>query len=373
MIKKVDVWILLLGCLIFIPLQGYGQSAIGGAFQMGKILPINKTFPSILSNSWSLSLDYTFYTQGKKNKWVRHLNFPTTNIQFSVEHFGNKEVMGRAYGILPSLGFFMLRKKRSNLQLQTGVGLAYLDRPFNKITNPSNQIIGSHVNFFAALRLINEWNISDHLKLFAVLGIHHYSNSAFANPNIGNNTPQGGLGIKWCFEAIDYPKDKERFVPAPLDSLSSKVHFFLRSSFGITEKGYDGPKYIAYAFSPGVYRHFGQLHKLSVGGEYLFNHAPYQFMQHIGFESESNFLQASRFSLFLGYELHLGHLGFITEIGYYLNKHYEQRSRISTKFGFHLYARNPIKFNRHLPYVGVYIRSYLGEAEFLEMVAGYAF
>ncbi|MEM7103427.1 MAG: acyloxyacyl hydrolase [Bacteroidota bacterium] len=363
---------IILATLLFLPLSSSGQHAIGLDLAYGRILKIHPDFPEIKHNAYQFSGSYLHYTTGKKRTWPKLYKFPIVGLNLTYESFGNAESLGKAISLTPSMGFYLLKKKRTDLIFTWGMGIGWLTKPYDKISNPDNIVIGSRLNFSAFAKIHLEWAASYKIRIAGGIQYMHYSNGNHSTPNIGANIPAGFLGVRYFYQESEVERsltDSTFTLPVP----NRKIHFNTRLSIGFTERGLDGPTFPVYTFSVGAYRYFGRKHKVLTGFEFVFHHGTAEFIRHIeGFEGEE-FRQSSRYSWYIGHEAVFGHVGFLTEAGLYLNNFFLRRSLISNRIGFTFYGKNPLKVYRNLPYVGIYIHAVQGEAEFTEFLIGFDF
>ena len=141
----------------------------------------------------------------------------------------------------------------------------------------------------------------------------------------------------------------------------------------MNERGLDGPKYPIYSGATGISRLFGRIHKVSSGVVFLYNDSSRSFQEHIGLNPGKEIIKASRFIWFVGHEYLFGHVGFVTDLGLYLNNYYNRRSLVATKIGFNFYLKNSLEKTKYMPWIGFSIHSNLTEAEFVELILGYSF
>ncbi|PZV83078.1 lipid A 3-O-deacylase PagL [Algoriphagus aquaeductus] len=95
---------------------------------------------------------------------------------------------------------------------QMGVGFNF--KPFDELSNPMNQYIGSNVNCYVFLGLNSTLKITDKMDLQTSFGLKHFSNGATKRPNSGINLFPLNIALNYKFgdhalipsEPIDIPK-----------------------------------------------------------------------------------------------------------------------------------------------------------------------
>ncbi|WP_405368233.1 hypothetical protein [Nonlabens sp. Asnod2-A12] len=83
----------------------------GAEIALGQSLPSNKEFPdrALQSQLW-------FHVSQQKNhpeiKWHQRLQFPETGISLGYSNYGNNEILGSSYSILPFIKFKSFNNNR---------------------------------------------------------------------------------------------------------------------------------------------------------------------------------------------------------------------------------------------------------------------
>jgi len=346
----------------------WGQ--IGGQLSghVGYIIPNNRVFPEINGPSHMIRGSVLQHTRNSSLRWARYYNTPILGFNLSYENFGTKDALGQAVSLIPSLSFYLVNKSKFNLRIQSGLGMAYLTHPFDKIRNPENTVNGSHLNFAALTSLVMSFELGAGLFLESGPSLTHYSNGNYAKPNVGSNLPDWSVGVRYVLK-----KETEDVSTEPLAAYSRRYHPFFRLGVGVTEKSLDGPKYPILEGTIGINRQFGVVNRVNTGFSMLYDDRAYRFQEHLGLNEDKRFRMSTRYVWFLGHEFLFGHVGFLTEGGFYLNKFEGKSSFLSAKLGFNFYINNTLQKTSFLPYLGIYIHSSFGEAEFIELATGWMF
>ena len=140
-----------------------------------------------------------------KNEWESAYKYPYIGVTFYHANFGfnfeqNPEVgdaLGSVYALYPFINYPLNPSDHCQLTFKLGVGLGYLTRHFDNITNYQNFSIGSHLN--AAVNLSFEYRQRVTRRFFAVtsFGLTHFSNGSTKLPNYGLNTFSGAFGLAY--------------------------------------------------------------------------------------------------------------------------------------------------------------------------------
>lgn len=371
-IKQKKTWKKTTLLLLFVMSWGWSFAQLGmsASFGYGKIIPSHSEYPDTKQSSNLASVAAIWQTTGNVFRWSEHYNFPQIKLNFHYHWLGNSEVLGSAFGILPSMSFYTKKGRNSGLKFEIGAGLAFLSKPYHVVSNRENIVYGSNFNLSFALGLAYEWHLKKDFRVAVFAKIPHYSAGGLSKPNIGVNAFVLGTTVSFLRRGAIKTQDAEA---SELPVLNKKIRPFLRVSYGLSRTGLNGPKYPSYVAGAGVSKLLNRYTRINSGFEFIFNTSTYKFMKHsYGFPGEE-FKQASRYSWYLGYELLFGHVGFLTEAGIYLNQHYSRQSIFTTKLGFNFYPRNTISHSKFLPFFGAYVRAYAGEADFFETTFGFMF
>jgi Lipid A 3-O-deacylase (PagL) len=342
--------------------NNYIECSVGGGYSV----PNHPLFPNTSAVAFHAMAQWC--GSSAPTRWGKYIGSPGYLLGVSAESLGNPAVLGNAFGIMPSLRY----GAGHHLQVDFGLGAAYLDNTYSAFRNPQNTVLGSPVSFFGHLALAYRPILS--LPFALALQVNHYSNGAVAQPNLGANV--ASISLQYRFFTLknrlqDLANTAEK---SSVSSTKRHYEYNILGSLGITERGLDGPKYYAYTVSADISTRFNTVHRVSAGAAYIFSASPYYFMLYSGASEEEAQAKAQRFLVYAGYELLLGYVGIVGEGGVYLNPHFAQHSIISTKLGANIYTYNILaKQQRLTPYFGVYVRGYFGEADFLEMAAGMRF
>ena len=361
--------------LIFVlfPLLSHSQSLKGITFEpnlhYGRIIKHTAKFNTdVTGNTFGIELNLIKKTYGKQ-AWQAHQGYPAFGVAVSYFNFGDKDVFGSAFGVMPNFTFKFLEKKRLHAHFRIGVGAAYLNRPYNVVANTENNAVGSYLNSMIGFRFGTGWHLNERWTLQSSISYTHFSNGASTLPNLGLNVPSLNLG----FTYIPQPLRADDFIPASTPrTRSPKTHFSLMQAFTLTETiTPGGPKYPIHITALSAGRNLGYANRMWAGLEYEFNYAVYDFMNHIGqFETlQQRRRNATRLMIFVADEVTLGNASMWFQAGTYLTRSFLQQGWIYTKLGVRYYLRFK---ERKIPnlHLGVYMKSHQVAAEYVSVGLG---
>ena len=360
--------------IIFLIL-GFGQNELVAQHGMSLVYAPTKVIKhrstllfDVPSRTHELRLAYTFQTSGKK-KWERYWNKPKIAINAVFVDFGDPDVLGNAIGLLPEMHFTLKKWSNLHLNLQFGTGIARLNRPYDAITNPTNNAIGSNLNNISSLKFGLEYRWNDRWTTSLSTGLVHFSNGLSSSPNSGINIYGLSIGGLYSFGREEANKEvaEQEYKDEPAKFrrwiLDAQYHY------GFTEYTVPGgPKYGVNAYSLGVGYRYSEFMTLIVGGEYEFNDATYTFFKR-NFYTEDQALERARSTVFyVENELRFGRIFNRFRLGFYLPYPIENSRSIYTKLTTGLYL--PEISGTARPYVGVVLKTHMAIADYLGIVFG---
>jgi len=358
------VLLVLLGCAA---LAGQCQQAacrhcaLEAGVHYGRVIPIHPDYPEIKNNSDAYELIFLQKTTGRQ-EWQRLLGYPWWGVTARFTRFGNEAQLGQAFALLPHLTFEKTGASRLQGYLRLGLGLAWLNRPYDFETNPENIVIGSRLNNVAAASAGLHWRLLPRWWAKLAFAATHYSNAKFKEPNLGINIPVVRLGLLYVPSGLP-----EKPLPGEKPQWDKRVRLNLRLGLGLNERGpANGPKYPIYVVAAYGSRLFAPFYKFQLGLEAFHDAGVRDFLdkQEIGVAGQRGW-DATRLAVSMGHELLIGHGGI------YLHQPVFRQSLISTRLGLQCYLFDPHEQQRHQVFIGTYVKSEFGVAAFWEVGLGY--
>lgn len=334
-----------------------------------KILKHTKKFePLITEPSYGFELSASYKTFGNKN-WQRALNYPEIGVSYVQTHFGDANIFGSSYGLMPYSKFYITRSKVVNFHAKLGGGLAIITKPYNIISNPTNNVIGSKLNTMVQFRLGLDFHLTKEVDLQLAGTFIHYSNASTQSPNLGINIPSGNLAIIYKprqFE-VEYIKEQDKTIA------QKKNEYTVKFGVGVREKNPRGAKFPTYSLALQYGRYFGYANKLLAGALVSFDQYEYDFMkvQEIN-EDKNQVFQSMDWSAYLGYEMMLGNVGLNFIVGAYLYDPGFRGAPVWAKPGVTYYFPAFSK-EQHRAFLGINMKTHYFTAQYVEINFGVAF
>lgn len=375
--------------LFFLFLLGYFHSSAQQYVQTGllggRIIENHPEFPEVRNFSAGFELRTGMKLKGTK-PWHRSYRFADAGLAVTYANIGNAEVLGNYLSVIPELTIPLKQKRKWTTSFSLGLGAAYFNKPFNKLTNRDNIVIGSRFTFCANAALNAEYAWNEKWTLCLRPQIYHASNSHSNLPNVGMNLPALIFGVKYH---VDKTAD---FKPVSSVYFDNKIHFTIRTGLGYNQfggtTGPGGPYYPIYLVSFLFTKKLSMVNKIQTGIEGWYNTGVYEFILSQDFYDEKQRQKSYSIAWIAGHEFLMGHVSLVTQGGIYLyNPFYSERlkrfdsytlkEKLKTIFpariGLQYYLHDETVRSKNNLFIGVYIKTNLGQADFLDTGIGYRF
>lgn len=382
--------VLLILSLVFVAFQVRAQKHsddISLMYGPGYVVPNHPDFPEDNKTSWSATLRYARKYNGYK-PWHRYYRYPRTGLDITGGSMGLDAVLGHFVGAMGFMSFDKSLGKRWERSIRLSLGGSWFNRPYDEADNPGNVVVGGNFSFLASAELGLSYRVDDDWRIVTGAGVIHASNSHFRLPNVGMNMPVFFIGGRFQLPGDNIPARDTSTM-----STSKTLRFNLRFGLGVNESGsstgpVNGPKYPIYLFSATVSRMFSPVSKVSAGVEAWYNKGVYDFIVSQEFYDEHQHEKAISACVVLGHEFLMGRWGLVTTGGvYFYNPFYRDKlkregiegfkpvlkSYIPARLGVQYHLKNTVYHDGFNLFVGLYIKSNFGQADFLESGLGVVF
>lgn len=129
--------------------------------------------------------------------------YPRVGLAVNYFNFDNGPVLGSAYYTYGYVEPVFFVPRRFNLSFRIGlVGLAFMDRPHDEETNPTNLAYSTYVAFPLILGMGFNLRVNDRWNIRLAANYNHISNGGISNPNKGLNYPTVNLGADYTFRPV---------------------------------------------------------------------------------------------------------------------------------------------------------------------------
>ncbi|MCB2219663.1 MAG: acyloxyacyl hydrolase [Bacteroidetes bacterium] len=357
-------------------------------FRTGNILDIYSNLPD---HSWAraLEVNIAWQTAGKQY-WNQYYRFPQTGVLLSGTYLGNPGELGYELSVVPNISYRFKQFGKFNFYGFIGLGFAWFNKPYDRIENPNNKMVGSRLTNKTILGLDLDYELCDFLTASTGISYMHYSNGHYQLPNVGINIPGFQIGLKY------FPsRFPDKFIH------SDSTHDFNRNwllnvrigmglhEFGDPVKPTGGPKYPVYNGSVYISKRTGVVTNFTVGFHFNYYTSFYDFIR--SQELYEKNMRRKSFSIiaFGGIEFLFGHLAFSGQVGINLynpflkeiqkirneNTGFKNVSKeyLTLKLGSQFYVFNTLQTTKFNPWIGLFLKTNAGQADFVEISIGCAF
>lgn len=167
--------------------------------QFGFVMPHHDYMAYFLEENISgFQLNVGLLTLGSK-EWHRYYNYPQIGAGFYHSTLGNNKI----YGKMNALYLYVDRKflpihYRLNIGNRIAFGLSYMNKYYDKESNPTNIIIATPINAFIQYDIMAYFRVNQNITVKMNLGFTHTSNGSIKDPNKGFNVINTGIGLQYA-------------------------------------------------------------------------------------------------------------------------------------------------------------------------------
>lgn len=373
-------------------------------YSIGKTSTANVNFPS-LSPQQGVLFTFGSTNNDDGHEWKRQLNHPETGVTFSYVSLGNSTQLGNAISVVPYVDFKVFNKWSNRYNFKVGLGASYFPTIYDEIENPNNKAISTHFTWAFRSNLYYELVQSENYKVKLGLGYFHNSNGHTRLPNNGLNTFLFSM-----YSELNFNKKEISVVEDNNGSHPKTLQRYFTTRFGLGQRvlsKYNNDSKDVYVFSASTGKIINKTFKYGYGMYYRLYKDYYDYINENGplvtelypeYRDNPSWY-ASNIGVFGSGELLLSHFGIEFELGINLHKpsykfdwqineekyvdgvyqlgelnwYYNIKKTISSRLGAKLYAINTNKAPQHNVFLGAFINSNFGQADFSELTLGYVY
>lgn len=289
--------------------------------------------------------------------WANFYNLPKVGISLLYFDLANKEQLGKSIGILPYFSFIK-GKKKITWENKFGVGVGYIEKPYNRRDNPQNLVIGSTFNALIYTNTQLNFKISNQLSSSLGLSLIHFSNAAFTMPNLGINIVSVNMGMAYHFGEDIIRSEKE--IPKRERTWSKNVIV----GFGLKEiPPVESKKYMITTTSFNMMKIRSDKASFGAGVDLFYNSSLTDLLAENEPYVKSN-KDNVRLGLSLIYSLDYGRISTIMEMGVYLYNKEDSKGDLYNRFQLRYHTNKKI-------FVNLGLKTHLAVADYIELGLGY--
>ena len=271
-----------------------------------------------------------------KHKWERDFAYPVIGMSFIYTDLGKSPELGSAYSVFPFINFPLVRHKKFFFGFRFGLGVGYLTKRFDRLTNYKNLAIGSHLNASANLMLEARYKLAERMTLSMGVALQHYSNGSLKLPNYGINLPVVSMGMAYRL-ARENKSIGDRFIP-PTEPYSAVLRHVIEFDAGASigwknMMAVYGKNFWVYHFYENTFFPVKRKSKWGFGLDLSYDQSHITILESQG-EEVTNKLKILRPGINAAYQLVLSRIQFIMNLGCYLAGEEKSNGPLYEKLAF---------------------------------------
>jgi len=133
----------------------------------------------------------------KSNFWESDVRRMETGIGFWFSTLGRNDIYGYGFSAFPFINLHIFQLGKLSAKFRVALGLGYATKPFNKFSNPYNNVFGSHLNAYIGFGFMLYYPVTEKLSIAGGVSLNHLSNGAVQKPNNGMNTVGLTIGARY--------------------------------------------------------------------------------------------------------------------------------------------------------------------------------
>ncbi len=295
------------------------------------------------SGYWALDFRVGWQSTGMY-AWEQAINYPQYGFGFSSFIFDERDVnnlLGQPSGLFAWAGFPIIWNKRKtfHFNIDAAAGVTYDVNPYDPITNPYNDALGSKILAYFDFAAVATWRLSRRLDMNLGLNLIHFSNGRTRTPNLGVNLLGLNLGMVYHYNPVksftrkvnpDYqPAIRPEFIHRPLAKFRGYNiwNFFAAAGWNTTQVSvppdleetdtFDirGPSYFASTLAAEFSRKHTRITAYSVGLNYHFDGSLGEVYPS---GKDWSLWDRSTVGIAFGYELFIERFSIFAQLGLYM-------------------------------------------------------
>ena len=171
-----------------------GQTIFSAGIHYGRMLKINPLWPEVTHNSRAIELNISQKVSGDRT-WHGLFRYPELGITALYIQPGNPDIFGEIFTITPMISFKLAEGNHYKFNIGTGYSLGIATKPFDRITNPDNNVVGARLNSINLLKLETTFYPKGNFVYTVGMSAFHLSNARTRVPNLGINIPALNLRV----------------------------------------------------------------------------------------------------------------------------------------------------------------------------------
>ena len=338
----------------------------------GRIIPHNARFKPVIDGP-SFLYQISWLRQKEDSlAWRRAANFPSVGLTLVVADCAPNDIFGYAVGVSPFFDLALRQRPKSRLDLRLGTGLAYFTKCYDPVTNPDNNVIGSHLNTIVHFGIHHQWMVSSRLSLGQGIDVFHFSNARTTLPNSGINVASAKLFVRY---ALANPTLQDIHTSSHYNQdgiVELRPHSLsLRYGLGLNNRIVGGPVRLIHSSIVQYMYSTGPLHSIGFGLKQSWDMGELEALNFLNQGEDFKLGAASNASVFIADAWRFGATGLELAVGAYLYDRSLTYSRLWFKIGIQGLLGGRKRLMQGV--LGCHMKSHYAVAEYVELQSGIQF
>jgi hypothetical protein len=151
--------------------------------------------------------------------WNDTKRLPQWGVGLSATHSGSKYV-GTIVCLYPFVKLPLITTRVLQSNFRIGFGAGWIQKPYDKVTNPEDLLLGQKVSTHANIQWQNEFRLNSNHFINTAVTFYHVSNAKTSLPNLGINIPSLSIGYRYAFNG------ETKSPVSPQDKFDGKKTFY---------------------------------------------------------------------------------------------------------------------------------------------------
>ena len=284
--------------------------------------------------------------------------YPRPGLSLNYWDFMNNKILGKGISISGFAEAHFINNKKISLAVRPGLGLAYLSKPHDSVTNPDNLAYSSKIGYSVLLNLTFNYKLNKKWIFNSSLNYNHISNGGVKLPNKGLNFPTVSFGIDHSFSPLNFKIIKRE---NKIDYINNN-QWLLSLYLGFKGIIYDDKTYFVYGIIGKYLYQLGRVSYITGGGDFSVDKSKITIAK-----NSNNLSKDAQYviSMHGGYEHKFARFRTTFDLGLYLRNPDQSRDL--------LYQRYGLKYLIHNIFIGINLKTHRHYAEYFDIRAGLIF
>jgi hypothetical protein len=299
-----------------------------------------------------------FQTTGTRD-WHQFYNYPIFGAGVYSANFFN-DIIGKPKALFLFMELPFLRKNEHVLSTNWSVGTTFNLNEYDSVSNPENIAIGTDMNVFIDFSVSYKYSIAERWEIGTGLKLQHFSNGAYAYPNLGLNMASGFVSVAY------YPGKTIQEFNNPTEAQflkKNEVTTMFAGSWRAKDIDHNNIRYFASTSSISINKRLTPKRMVGVGFDHFFQG---YLVDYYPSDYEASTSDLMSYAGFLSSDMIVDRFRLVVQLGFYMYR--------PVDFGLFFYERVALRYypTKRI-FANVPIKAHAAKAEFIEWGLGVSF